>query len=73
MMRLLDDPLVPEIAQKYLHDRPAHDKTAREWTSTYPSLSLTTINSYPSDIAKYAVKPIVEKSVAPPIEVITID
>lgn len=26
------DPLVPEIAQKFLSDRKAHDKTAREWT-----------------------------------------
>lgn len=29
------DPLVPEIAQRYLKDREGHDKTAREWTQRY--------------------------------------
>eukprot|EP01083_Nonionella_stella_P010359 29500_1 len=29
------DPLVANIAQQYLHDREAHDKTAREWTRRY--------------------------------------
>ncbi|SCZ99863.1 BZ3501_MvSof-1269-A2-R1_Chr3-1g05693 [Microbotryum saponariae] len=27
------DPLMPEIAQRFLKDRKGHDKTAREWTS----------------------------------------
>ncbi|KAL7414852.1 ubiquitin-conjugating enzyme/RWD-like protein [Mrakia frigida] len=29
------DPLVPGIAQAYLHNRVLHDSTAREWTRTY--------------------------------------
>ncbi|KAL8276614.1 hypothetical protein RQP46_010963 [Phenoliferia psychrophenolica] len=29
------DPLVPDIAQRYLKDRNLHDKTAREWTKLY--------------------------------------
>jgi ubiquitin-conjugating enzyme E2 D/E len=30
-----DDPLVGSIAQQYLTDREAHDKTAAEWTKRY--------------------------------------
>jgi hypothetical protein len=30
-----DDPLVASIAQQYLADRKAHDKTAAEWTRRY--------------------------------------
>lgn len=30
-----DDPLVASIAQQYLSDRKAHDKTAAEWTRRY--------------------------------------
>lgn len=29
------DPLVPEIAQKFLNNRKAHDKMAREWTGEH--------------------------------------
>ena len=29
------DPLVGSIAQQFLNDRPAHDKTANEWTRRY--------------------------------------
>ncbi|KAM0788334.1 hypothetical protein ACM66B_001476 [Microbotryomycetes sp. NB124-2] len=29
------DPLMPDIAQKYLRDRKGHDRLAREWTSKY--------------------------------------
>jgi len=29
------DPLVPEIARQYLHDRESHDKTAREYANKY--------------------------------------
>lgn len=29
------DPLVGQIAQQYLYDRKAHDRTAREWTKRY--------------------------------------
>ncbi|GAA5821498.1 hypothetical protein JCM11251_004651 [Rhodosporidiobolus azoricus] len=29
------DPLVPDIAQKYLKNRKEHDKTAKEWTQRY--------------------------------------
>ncbi|XP_024362525.1 uncharacterized protein [Physcomitrium patens] len=29
------DPLVGSIAQQYLNDRPAHDKTASEWTRRF--------------------------------------
>jgi|TARA_B110000977_G_scaffold14765_1_gene18234 ubiquitin-protein ligase len=29
------DPLVGSIAQQFLNDRPAHDKTATEWTRRY--------------------------------------
>ncbi|GAA5998239.1 uncharacterized protein JCM10292_001065 [Rhodotorula paludigena] len=29
------DPLVPDIAQKYLKNRKEHDKIAREWTQKY--------------------------------------
>jgi ubiquitin-conjugating enzyme E2 D/E len=32
---LADDPLVGSIAQQYLTDREAHDKTAAEWTKRY--------------------------------------
>ena len=32
-----DDPLVGSIAQQYLADRAAHDKTAAEWTKRYAS------------------------------------
>lgn len=27
-----DDPLMPDIAQKFKRNREAHDKAAREWT-----------------------------------------
>jgi len=30
-----NDPLVPEIAQALLKDRPAHDQTAKEWVRKY--------------------------------------
>jgi ubiquitin-conjugating enzyme E2 E len=30
-----NDPLVGNIAQQYLSDREAHDKTAAEWTKRY--------------------------------------
>lgn len=30
-----DDPLVPEIAQKFKSDRQGHDTIAREWTTKY--------------------------------------
>ena len=30
-----DDPLVPEIAHIYKHDRPRYENTAREWTRRY--------------------------------------
>lgn len=30
-----DDPLVPDIADKYMKNRLQHDITAREWTQTY--------------------------------------
>lgn len=30
-----DDPLVPEIANQYLEDRPKYESTAREWTRKY--------------------------------------
>ena len=30
-----DDPLVPDIANQYKHDRITHDKTAKEWTRKY--------------------------------------
>ena len=29
------DPLMPQIAHQYLHDRAAHDRTAREWTRKF--------------------------------------
>ncbi|KWU44188.1 ubiquitin carrier protein [Rhodotorula sp. JG-1b] len=29
------DPLMPDIAQRYLKNRKEHDKTAREWTQKY--------------------------------------
>ncbi|GAA5975835.1 hypothetical protein JCM10908_005295 [Rhodotorula pacifica] len=29
------DPLMPEIAQRYLKNRKEHDKTAKEWTQKY--------------------------------------
>ncbi|GAA5821428.1 hypothetical protein JCM3770_007078 [Rhodotorula araucariae] len=29
------DPLMPDIAQKYLKNRKEHDKTAKEWTQRY--------------------------------------
>ncbi|GAA5954528.1 hypothetical protein JCM21900_005977 [Sporobolomyces salmonicolor] len=29
------DPLMPDIAQRYLKNRKEHDKTAREWTQRY--------------------------------------
>lgn len=32
-----DDPLVPEIARQYKHERVAHDLTAREWVVKYAS------------------------------------
>ncbi|SCV71146.1 BQ2448_2734 [Microbotryum intermedium] len=32
---LVDDPLMPEIAQRFLKDRKGHDKTAREWTKKH--------------------------------------
>lgn len=32
-----DDPLVASIAQQYLADREAHDKTAAEWAKRYAS------------------------------------
>merc|ERR1711991_888297 len=32
-----NDPLVPEIAQLYLRDRPKHDRTAQEWVQKYAS------------------------------------
>jgi len=30
-----DDPLVPEIARMYKHDKPKYTQTAREWTKKY--------------------------------------
>ena len=33
-----DDPLAPEIADKYVKDRPAYDMLAREWTRIYASI-----------------------------------
>jgi ubiquitin-conjugating enzyme E2 D/E len=30
-----DDPLMPEIARQYKHDRETFNATAREWTSRY--------------------------------------
>lgn len=32
-----DDPLVASIAQQYLTDREAHDRTATEWAKRYAS------------------------------------
>ena len=29
------DPLVPEIAEKYINDREEHDRICREWTKKY--------------------------------------
>ncbi|KAI5481563.1 ubiquitin-conjugating enzyme e2-16kda [Pseudohyphozyma bogoriensis] len=29
------DPLVPDIAQRYLKDRKGHDQTAKDWTTKY--------------------------------------
>jgi hypothetical protein len=34
-LALADDPLVGSIAQQYLTDKEAHDKTAAEWTKRY--------------------------------------
>ena len=33
-----DDPLVPEIADKYVKERAAYDMLAREWTRIYASI-----------------------------------
>jgi ubiquitin-conjugating enzyme E2 D/E len=30
-----DDPLVPDIAQLYRHNKTRHDENAREWTNRY--------------------------------------
>jgi hypothetical protein len=35
--RPADDPLVAAIAQQFLTDREAHDKTAAEWAKRYAS------------------------------------
>ncbi len=35
LLRPSDDPLVGSIAQQYLADREAHDRTAAEWTKRY--------------------------------------
>lgn len=34
-----DDPLVPEIAHLYKHDRARYEATAREWTRKYVNIS----------------------------------
>lgn len=33
-----DDPLVPEIAKLYVHDRAEYERTAQEWTENYASM-----------------------------------
>lgn len=33
-----DDPLMPEIAGQYKHDRPAYERDAREWTLRYATV-----------------------------------
>jgi hypothetical protein len=35
LILLAVDPLVGSIATQFLNDRPAHDKTATEWTRRY--------------------------------------
>jgi len=35
LLCIADDPLVGSIAQQYLADREAHDKTAAEWVKRY--------------------------------------
>ena len=35
---------MPEIAQKFLKDRAAHDKTAREWTKKYAAPKLEDVD-----------------------------
>jgi len=50
------DPLVREIAAQYLNDRPAFDRTARQWTDTYARKPKTASSSSSSSSSKTSNK-----------------
>ncbi|KAM0753931.1 ubiquitin carrier protein [Meredithblackwellia eburnea MCA 4105] len=58
------DPLVPDIAQRFLKDRKGHDKTAREWTKKY---------ALPAPGAKTTGESSSKSGGKAPVEVIIID